>query len=192
MKLIIIHKILKFKQSDRLKECIEFNTQKITDVNSIYGKTYENIRKRINIKLINNYKDYVRCVSKPNFVSQKIFSKNFITVHQIKSVLTLNKPVYVGFCILELSKLLMYQFSDKYKFNAKLLFTKTHSFVYELKSEDVHEECFKDEYPVDLKFYDSRNKKVFGKMKDEFKWQIITEFIGLKSKMYSLISIANK
>ena len=52
----------------------------------------ENIRKRISVKLINNSKDYLRCVSKPNFVSQKIFDKTFIAVHQIKSVLTLNKP----------------------------------------------------------------------------------------------------
>ena len=62
------------------------------------------------MRLINNHKDYVRCVSKPNFISQKIFDKNFVVVHQIKSVLTLNKPLYVGFHILKLSKLLMYKF----------------------------------------------------------------------------------
>ena len=66
----------------------------------------ENIR--INVKLINDSKDYLKCVIKPNFMSQKIFGKNFIAVHQIKTVLTFNKPIYVGFCILELSKLLMY------------------------------------------------------------------------------------
>ena len=66
-----------------------------------------NIRKRISVKLIYNSKDYLRCVSKPNFISQKIFDKNFIAVNQIKSVLTLNKPIYVGFSILELSKLLL-------------------------------------------------------------------------------------
>ena len=68
----------------------------------------ENTRKRINVKLINDSKDHLKCVSKSNFVSQKLFRKNFIAVHQIKPMLTLNKPVYVGFCILELSKLLMY------------------------------------------------------------------------------------
>ena len=115
MKLIIIHKILKFKQSSRLKEYIELIIQKRTEAKDKYSQNFfKLLLKRINVKLINNYKDYLRCVSKLNFVSQKIFSKNFITVHQIKSVLTLNKPVYVGFCILELSKLLMYQFSDKY------------------------------------------------------------------------------
>ena len=67
----------------------------------------ESIRKRINVRLVNDSKEYLRCVSKPNFISQKIFDKNFIAVHQIKTVLTLNKPIYVGFSILELSKLLM-------------------------------------------------------------------------------------
>ena len=120
----------------------------------------------------------------------------------MKSVLTLNKPIYVGFCILQLSKLLMYQFHYKYvknEFDPKLSFADTDSLVYKIKSKVAYEECFKDiklfdfsGYPVDLKFYDSRNEKVFGKMKDKFKGQIINEFIGLKSKMYSLTSIDNK
>ena len=61
----------------------------------------ENFRKKINVKLINGSKLYLKCVSKPNFLSQKLFEKNFIAVHQRKTVLTLNKPIYVGFCILE-------------------------------------------------------------------------------------------
>ena len=103
----------------------------------------ENIKKRTNVKLINNSKDYLRFVSKPNFISQKIFDKSFIAVHQIKTVLTLNKPIYVAFRILELSKLLMYKFHFDYarkSFNdAKLLFTHTYSLVYEIDSEDVYE-----------------------------------------------------
>ena len=82
--------------------------------NSVFGKTMENLRKRISIKLINNSKDYVRYVSEPNFISQKIFSKNFVAIHQIKPVLILNKPIYVGFSILDLSKLLMYRFHYEY------------------------------------------------------------------------------
>ena len=73
----------------------------------------ENIRK-INVKSINDSKEYLKCKNKPNFISQKTFDKNFIAVHQIKTVLTLNKPIYVEFCILELSKLLMYQFHYDY------------------------------------------------------------------------------
>ena len=91
----------------------------------------------------------------------------------------------------------MYQFHYKYvksKFDAKLLFTDTGSLVYEIKSKDVYEERFKDKKLFDFSEYpvDTTNKNLLGKMKDEFKGQIITEFIGLKSKMYSLTSIDNK
>ena len=89
----------------------------------------------------------------------------------------------------------MYKFHYEYvknKFDAKLLFTDTESLVYEIKSKDVYEECFKDrelfdfsEYSVDSNFYGLTNKKVLGKMKDEFKGKIISELIGLNSKMYS-------
>ena len=88
-----------------LKKDKEFN-KKIC----VYGKSIENIRKRTNIKLINDQKKYLRCVNKPNLISQKMFDKNFVAIHQIKTVLTLNKPIYVGFSVLELSKLLMYKF----------------------------------------------------------------------------------
>ena len=171
-------------------------------INSVFGKTMENLRKIINVELINNAKDYVRCVSRPSFVSQKIFSKNFVAVHIIKSVLTLNKAIYVGFSILELSKSLMYEFHYKYiknKFDAKLLFTDTDSLVYKIKTEDVYEDFYLDknllhlsDYPLHSKFFDAVNKKVIGKMEDQFKGKIISEFAGLKSKMYSLISVDNE
>ena len=93
-----------------------------------WGKTRENLRKIINVTLVNNAEDYRKYVSKPSFVPQKIFSKNLVAIDEIKPVLTLNKPVYVGFSILDLSKLLMYEFHDKFiksKYDAKLLFTET-------------------------------------------------------------------
>ena len=101
-------------------------------INSIYGKCMENIRKRINVKLINNSKDYARYVSTTNFISQKTLSKNFVANDQIKSVLILDKTIYALLSILELSKLLMYKFHYEYfknKFDAKLLFTDTDSLV---------------------------------------------------------------
>ena len=61
---------------------------------SVFGETIENLQKRISDKLVTNAKDYVRCISKPSFVSQKIFSKNFIVNHEKKPGLTLNKPIY--------------------------------------------------------------------------------------------------
>ena len=211
IKLSKVHRVIKFKQSNWLKEHIDFNTEKKKNsrnsfersffkllVNSIYGKCMENIRKRINVKLINSSKDYARYVSKPNFVSQKILSRDSVVVHQVKSVLTLDKPIYVGFSILELSKLLMNKFHYEYvknKFDAKLLFTDTDSLVHEMKGEDVYEKSFQNKelfdfsnYPVNSKYYDPKNNAVLGKMKDEFKGKIIREFVGLKSKMYSSIS----
>ena len=110
-----------------VKKYIDFNTDKRKNAansfekdffklmnNSVFGKTMENLRKRISVKLVNNAKDYVKCISKPSFVSQKIFSKNFVAIHEIKPVLTLNKPIYVVSSILDLSKLLMYEFHYKY------------------------------------------------------------------------------
>ena len=99
----------------------------------------------MSVKLVNNAKDYVKCIRKPSFVSKKIFSKNFTAIHKIKPVLTLNKPIYVGFSVLDLSKLLMYEFHYKYiksKFDAKLLFTDTDSLVYEIKTKDVYEDVY--------------------------------------------------
>ena len=94
--------------------------------NSIYGKTMKNFLKRVKARLFNNAKDHKKYVSKPSFISQKIFSKNFVAIHKIKPVLTLDKLIYVGFSILDLSKYLMYKFYYKYmkrKYNANLLFT---------------------------------------------------------------------
>ena len=82
--------------------------------NSVYGKAMENLRKRISVRLVNNAKDYKKCVSKPSFISQKIFHKNFLAIHVIKLVLTLDKPMYVGFSTLDFSKLLIYEFHYKY------------------------------------------------------------------------------
>ena len=162
----------------------------------------ENIRKRINVKLINDSKEYLKCVSKPNFISRKVFDKFYCSPSN-KTVLTLNKPIYVGFCILELSKLLIYQFDYDYVLktckSAKLFFTYTDNLVYEINGDHVYEQCFKDKdlfdfsrYSKDSVYYDSSDKNLLGKMKDGFNGVKAIEFIGLKSKMYSMISVDNK
>ena len=167
--------------------------------NCIYGKSIENPRKKINVKLLNNKKKYQKMINKPNFISQKITHKILVAVHCSKKILNLNKPTYVGFCILELSKLLMYQFDYGYVLktfnNVKLLFTDIDSSVYEIKDRNVYEQCFKDKqlfdfsgYSKDSTYYDDSNKKKLGKMKDEFHRNKIDEFAGSKSKMYSSIS----
>ena len=108
----------------------------------------------------------------------------------------LDKPIYVGFTVLELSKWLLYDFHYNFikeHFNAELLFTDTGNLIYEIKSEDVYEKTFKHKdlfefsnYPKDSKFFEETNKKVIGKMKDKSEGKIIDEFVGLKSKMYSI------
>ena len=120
-------------------------------------------------------------------------------MHEIKPVLVLHKPIYVEFTVLDLSKWMMYDFHYNFIkkiFNAKLLFTDTDSLTYEIKSEDVYKEFYKwkdlfdfSNYSKDSKFYDDTNKKVIGKMKDEYGGVIIDQFIGLKSKMYSIKKI---
>ena len=110
MKLVKIYTILSFKQSNWLKNYADFNTKKRQESpdefnknlykllnNCIYGKSIENQRKRMNVKLISDKKVSQKCANKPNFISQKIFDKNFVAVHCSKTVLTLNKPIYVGF-----------------------------------------------------------------------------------------------
>ena len=115
-------------------------------INSVYGKTIENLQERINVRLVNNEKGFLKYTSRPTHITHKIFDKNYAAIHKIKSVLTLNKPIYVGFTVLELSKWLMYDFHYNFikkLFDAALLFTDTDSLTYQIKSEDVYEEFFK-------------------------------------------------
>ena len=101
-------------------------------INSVYGKTTENLRKRINVRFVNNKKDFLKYTSKATYVTHKLFNKNFAAIHEIKQVLVLNKPIYVGLAVLDLSKWLMYYFHYNFikkTFSAKLLFTDTDSFV---------------------------------------------------------------
>ena len=191
MKLTKIHRVLRFKQSDWMKKYIDFNTEKRKNaandfekdffklmINSVYGKTMENLRKRISVRLVNNAEDFLKYTSRLTHITHKIFDKDFAAIHEIKQVLILNKPIYVGFTVQELSKWLMYDFHYNFikkNFDAELLFTDTDSLIYEIKSENVYEEFFKCKdlfefsiYPKDSKFFDEKNEKVIGKMKGEF------------------------
>ena len=168
-------------------------------VNSVYGKTMGKFRKRINVRLINNAEDFLKYTSKPTYITHKIFDKDYAANHETKPVLILSKPIYVGFTVLDLSKWKMYDFYynfTKKNFDAELLFTDTVSLTYEIKSENVFEEFFKwkdmfdfSNYSKDSKFFDETNKKVIGKMKDEFGGVIVVEFVGLKSKIHSMKKI---
>ena len=197
-----------------MKKHIDFNAEKRKNaandfekdffkliINSVYGKTMENLQKRINVPLVNN-EDFLKYTSRPDHVTHKIFDNNFAAIHEIKPVLMLNKPIYVGFTVLELSKWLMYDFHYNFikkHFDAELLFTDTDSLTYQIKSKDVYEEFFKHKqlfdfsnYPKDSKFFDPTNKKAIGKMKDGKEEKINDEFVGLKSKIYSIKNIDGK
>ena len=217
LKLTKVHRVLEFNQSPWLKQYIDFNTEKRKNVkndfekdffklmnNSVYGKSMENLRKRVDVRLITDEKKLLKMASKPTYVSSKIFNENLVAVHKIKETLTLNRPVYVGMCILDLSKTLMYDFhynyiKKKYGDKAKLLFTDTDSLTYEIEAEDVYQDFHNDkekfdfsEYDKSSKFFDESNKKVIGKFKDESCGKTIKEFVGLRSKMYSYVKDNNK
>ena len=106
-----------------MKKYIDFNIEKRANaansfekdffesmINSVYSKTVENLWKGINVRLVNNEKDFLKYTSRPAYITHKIFGKNYAAIHEIKPVLTLNKPIYVGFTVLELNKWLMYDF----------------------------------------------------------------------------------
>ena len=106
-------------------------------INSLYGKAIENLRKRISVRLVNNEQGFLNYTSKPTRINHKTFDKNYAAIHEIKLVLTLNKPIHVGFSVLELSKWSMYDFHYNFirnHFDAELLFTDTGSLPYEIKS----------------------------------------------------------
>ena len=212
LKIKKVHRALEFNQSPWLKKYIDFNTHKRTNAknafekdffklmnNSVFGKTMENIRKRVNVELVTSKAKLLKLASKPTYASSKIFNENLVAVHKIKERLTLNRPAYVGMCILDLSKTLMYDFhynyiKKKYGNKAKLLFTDTDSLTYEIEADDVYKDFWVDkdkfdnsDYPENSPYFDKTNKKIIGKMKDEAASIPIVEFFGLKSKMYSYI-----
>ena len=103
-------------------------------INSVYGKTMENRRKRINVRLVSNEKDFLKYTSRPTYVTHKLFDKDYAAIHEIKPVLMLNKPIYVGFNVLELSKWMMYNIHYNFikkNFNAELLVTDADSLTSE-------------------------------------------------------------
>ena len=212
LKVTKVHRVLEFNQSSWLKQYIDFNTEKRKNAkntfekdffklmnNSVFGKTMENIRKRVDVRLVTDEKKLLKYASKPTYVSSKIFNENLVAVHKIKETLTLNRPAYVGMCILDLSKTLMYDFhynyiKNKYGEKAKLLFTDTDSLTYEIEAEDVYQDFWNDknkfdnsDYPESSPYFNKTNKKIIGKFKDEAAGVPICEFVGLRSKMYSYI-----
>ena len=210
LKLKKIHRAIKFEQKEVLKPYIEFNTEKRKNArndfekdvyklmnNAIFGKTMEDKRKHLDFEVVSDETRYMKCVSNPNFKHSHIINENLVGVEKQKTKLKLDKPIFIGMSILDLSKQHMYKFyydvmKPKYGDNIKMVYTDTDSFVFHTKTNDIYEDLntikkeldFSD-YPKEHKCYDDNNKKVLGKFKDELKSKIITGFIALRPKCYA-------
>jgi hypothetical protein len=214
MRVTKIHRVLTFTQSKWLKPYIEFNTecrkQATNDFeknffklmnNAVFGKTIENVRKRQNVKLVNDGRKFRRLTSRPNFKSFKIFNEDLVAVHSTKIEVKLDKPTYVGLSVLDISKLFMFSFHydyimKKYNTRAKLLMTDTDSLIYKVETSDVYADMLAksdlfdtSDYPSNHFIYSVNNKKKLGMMKDEYCGKSIKEFVGLRPKMYSLLDV---
>ena len=158
-----IHRAIEFKQSAWMKEYIDFNTRLRTAVtndfekdfyklmsNSVFGKTMENIRKHGDIKLVNNQEAYLKAVMKPNFKSGTLFGTNLMGCEMGKIKVVMNKPVYLGQAILDLSKIVMYEFHYDYmkrKYddeNLTLCYMDTDSLIYDIKTKDFYKDIADD------------------------------------------------
>ena len=158
LKMKKIHRGIRFREEPWMKSYIELNTKlrangkndfekdffKLMN-NSVFGKTMENIRNRVDVKLVSKRKKAEKLAAKPNFEHLTIFDENLVAIHMKRTKLTFNKPVYCRMAILDISKSLMYYFHydyilPKYGKNQKLLFTDTDSLCYEIQTEDF----FKD------------------------------------------------
>ena len=207
-----IHKVLSFHQSPWMRPYINFccEQRKLSSsnfqkdfwklmMNSVFGKSMENVRERIRLELVSNPEKALKLFAKPNFKQFIKFNDNFTAIELYKTKVCLNKPIYIGQTILDLSKLYMFDFhynyfSKQYD-NYKLLFTDTDSFCYYVETKDIYEDLFKDKqlfdfsnYHKNSKYVLNENKNVIGKFKDEFGGEIVKEFVGLRPKLYSILS----
>src|SRR5271155_51346 len=213
LKITKIHRGIRFEESCWLKKYIDLNTDLRTKStndfekdffkpmnNSVFGKTMKNIENRVDIRLVTDKEKAIKLAAKPNYDKCTIFDDNLIAVHMKRKKLLYDKPIYLGMCILDLSKTLMYDFhynyiKKKYGNNAMLLFTDTDSLAYEIKTDDFYADISQDiesrfdtsDYPKDHPsgIKTGVNKKVIGMFKDEASGKQIEEFVGLRSKLYS-------
>ena len=207
-----IHRAIEFDQLPWLKTYIDFNTQlrmaatndfekdffKLMN-NSVFGKTMENIRKHRNIKLVTTEEKNLHTIMKPNFKSGVLFGENLMGCEMGKIKVVMNKPVYLGQAILDLSKIVMYEFhydymAPKYGLEKlKLCYMDTDSLVCDIKTEDFYEDIADDVparvntsgYCPNQPLSVGLNKKVIGLMKDELGGKIMTEFVAMRPKLYS-------
>ena len=169
--------------------------------NAVFGKTMEKIRKHRDIKLITADKKRSKLVSEPNYHTANYISEDLSIIEMNKTKVKMNKSIYLGLSILEVSKLLMYEFwydymKPKYGNNVNLCYMGTDSFIMNIKTEDFYKDIANDvekrfdtsNYEVNRPLPTGKNKKVIWLMKDELGGKIITEFVTLRPKTYSYLT----
>lgn len=209
-----IYRILKFTQSPWLRSYIDLNTKfrnlSKTEFdkdffkggnNTVFGKTMENVDKRVNVKLMSHWEKIGHqngaetLIAKPSFKDLTVFSENLIAVEMNRTSVYYNKPSYVGFSILDISKTVMYDFyynflKEKYGNNVSLLYTDTDSLILEIFTENFYNDMKENLSKFDTSnFKDNRygmprSESVVGKMKDEYAGVPISSFFGTGAKSY--------
>ena len=214
LKLKKIYRIIEFNQEAWLKPYIDMNIElrkaskndfekdlfKLMN-NSVFGKTMENIRKHRDIKLVTTDKKRSKLVSEPNYHTINLISEDLSIIEMKKTKVKMNKPIYLGLSVLEISKILMHKFcydymKPKYNSNVKLCYMDTDSFIMNIKTNDFYEDIANDveckfdtsNYEVNRPLPTGKNKKVIGLMKDDLGGKIITEFVTLRPKTYSFLT----
>lgn len=218
-----IHRILTFRQEEYLKKYIDLNTSlrqsskttfekdffKLLN-NSIFGKTIENKRKQVDIKLVTKWTDTnnvtkkqlsaEKLICKPNLKCVTVFSENFVAIQLKPEKIVLDKPIYIGFTVLEYAKSHLYKYhysmKNKYMTNIKLCYTDTDSLLYLINTEDVYSDIKNNLKEFDTSNYDANNPysiplvnaKIPGLFKDELGGDVISEFTGLRAKLYCLLT----
>ena len=196
LKLKKVHRVIEFNQEAwllntelRKKASNDFEKDffKLDFFNAVFGKTMGNVRKHRDIKLVKTDHKRNKLVSEPNYHTMKLISENLSIIEMKKVKVKMKKPIYLGLSILEISKIIMYEFwydyvKKKYRDMVKLCYMDT------AIARDVEERFDTSNYDVDRPLPKGKNKKVIGLMKDELGGGIITEFVVLRPKTYSYIT----
>ena len=169
--------------------------------NAVFGKTMENITKHRDIKLVTTDKNRSKLVSEPNYHTINLISEYLSIIKMKKTKVKMSTPIYLGLSILEISKILMYEFwydymKPKYDNNVKLCYMDTDSFIMNIKTNDFYKDIANDveckfdtsNYEVNRPLPMGKNKKVIGLMKGELDGKIITEFVTVRPKTYSYLT----
>ncbi|KYQ47386.1 hypothetical protein ALC60_13588, partial [Trachymyrmex zeteki] len=210
-----VHRILQFAQVPWLRDYIELNIKFRTLakndfeknlyklMNNVFGKTMENVRDRVNVKLLTKWEGRYGAeamIAKPNFHSRSVFSENLVAMELRKLEVKFDKPIYVGMCSVDISKTCLYEFHHEYmaplfRNKCKIMYTDTDSLIYHVECDDVYDIMKRDinrfdtsDYSIDNPYdIPLANKKVPGLMKDENNGAVMTDFVGLRAKMYALL-----